>query len=75
MFYYIISTTYQKIGDLLCSVHISGLSHSPIGCRKKKVQQILITPLQCMNLFFSVKDIKFFKVALTFIILDFSILW
>ena len=28
MFYYIISTTYQKIGDLFCPVHISGLSHS-----------------------------------------------
>ena len=28
IFYYIISTTYQKIGDLFCSVHISGLSHS-----------------------------------------------
>ena len=24
----IISTTYQKIGDLFCLVHISGLSHS-----------------------------------------------
>ena len=23
-FYYIISTTYQKIGDLFCTVHISG---------------------------------------------------
>ena len=28
MFYYIISATYQKIGDLFCPVHISGLSHS-----------------------------------------------
>ena len=28
MFYYIFSTTYQKIGDLFCPVHISGLSHS-----------------------------------------------
>ena len=28
MFYYIISTTYQKIGDLFCPVHNSGLSHS-----------------------------------------------
>jgi hypothetical protein len=28
MFYNIISTTYQKIGDLFCPVHISGLSHS-----------------------------------------------
>ena len=28
MFYYIISTTYQKIGDLFSHVHISGLSHS-----------------------------------------------
>ena len=28
MFYYIISTTYQKIGDLSCHVHISGLSPS-----------------------------------------------
>jgi hypothetical protein len=28
MFYYIISTTYQKIGDLFCPVHISELSHS-----------------------------------------------
>ena len=28
MFYYIISTTYKKIGNLFCSVHISGLSHS-----------------------------------------------
>ena len=28
MFYYIISPTYQKIGDLFCPVHISGLSHS-----------------------------------------------
>ena len=27
IFYYIISTTYQKIRDLFCSVHISGLSH------------------------------------------------
>ena len=27
-FYYIISTTCQKIGDLFCSVHIFGLSHS-----------------------------------------------
>ena len=27
MFYYIISTTYQKIGELYCPVHISGLSH------------------------------------------------
>ena len=26
MFYYVISTTYQKIGDLFCPVHISGLS-------------------------------------------------
>ena len=26
--YYIISTTYQKIGDLFCPVHISGLLHS-----------------------------------------------
>ena len=24
-FYHIISTTYQKIGDLFCPVHISGL--------------------------------------------------
>ena len=30
MFYYIISTTYQKIGDLFCPVYISGLSHSVI---------------------------------------------
>ena len=28
MFYYIISTTYQKIWDLFCPVHIFGLSHS-----------------------------------------------
>ena len=28
IFYYIISTTYKKIGDLFCPVHISGLSHS-----------------------------------------------
>jgi hypothetical protein len=28
MFSYIISTTYQKIGDLFCPAHISGLSHS-----------------------------------------------
>ena len=28
MFYYNISTTYQKIGDLFCLVHIYGLSHS-----------------------------------------------
>ena len=28
MLYNIISTTYQKIGDLFCPVHISGLSHS-----------------------------------------------
>ena len=28
MFYYIISTTYQKIGDLFWPVHISRLSHS-----------------------------------------------
>ena len=28
MFYYIISTTYKKIGDLFCPVHISGLSHN-----------------------------------------------
>ena len=26
--YYIISTTYKKIGDLFCPVHIPGLSHS-----------------------------------------------
>ena len=31
MFYHIISTTYKKIGNLFCSVHISGLSHSVIG--------------------------------------------
>ena len=30
VFYYIISTTYQKIGDLFCSVYIFGLSHSVI---------------------------------------------
>ena len=28
MFYYIISTTYQKIGVLFCPVHIFGVSHS-----------------------------------------------
>ena len=28
MFIYIITTTYQKIGDQFCLVHISGLSHS-----------------------------------------------
>ena len=28
MLYYIISITYQKIGDLFCLVHIYGLSHS-----------------------------------------------
>ena len=28
MFYHIISATYQKIGDLFCPVHISGLLHS-----------------------------------------------
>jgi hypothetical protein len=28
IFYCIISTTYQKIGDLFCPVHISGFSHS-----------------------------------------------
>ena len=28
IFYYIISTTYQKIGDLFCPVHISGISYS-----------------------------------------------
>ena len=27
MFYCTISTTYQRIGDLFCPVHISGLSH------------------------------------------------
>ena len=27
-FYYYISTTYQKIGDLFCPDHISGLLHS-----------------------------------------------
>ena len=31
MFYYIITTTYQKIGDLFCPVPISGLSHSVIS--------------------------------------------
>ena len=30
MFYYIISTTYQKIGDLFSPVDISGFSHSVI---------------------------------------------
>ena len=30
MFYYIISTKYQKIGDLFCLAHIYGLSHSVI---------------------------------------------
>ena len=28
MFYYIISPTYQKIGDLFCPAHISGLSNN-----------------------------------------------
>ena len=28
MFYYIISTIYQEIGDLFCHVHTFGLSHS-----------------------------------------------
>ena len=28
MFYYILSSTYQKIGDLFCSVHFSGFSNS-----------------------------------------------
>ena len=28
LIYYIISTTYQKIRDLFCPAHISGLSHS-----------------------------------------------
>jgi hypothetical protein len=28
LFYYLISTTNQKIGDLFCPVHISGLSQS-----------------------------------------------
>ena len=28
MFYYIISNTYKKNGDLFCFVHISGHSHS-----------------------------------------------
>ena len=32
MFYYVIRTTYQKIGDLFCPVHISGLSHSVCSC-------------------------------------------
>ena len=31
MFYYIISTTYKKLGDLFCPIHISGLSHSVTG--------------------------------------------
>ena len=31
IFYYLISTTYQKIGDLFCPVHISGLSHSVVS--------------------------------------------
>ena len=31
MFFCNISTTYQKIGDLFCPVHISGLSHSVIS--------------------------------------------
>ena len=32
MFYYIISTICQKIGDLFCLDNISGLSHSVILC-------------------------------------------
>ena len=27
IFYYIISTTFQKIGDLFCPLHTSGFSH------------------------------------------------
>ena len=33
MFYYIITTKYQKIGELFCPVHISGLLHS-VGSKR-----------------------------------------
>ena len=38
MFYNIISTTYQKIGDLFCPANISGLSHS---VSKRKMMMML----------------------------------
>ena len=43
MFYYIISTTYQKIGDLFCPVHISGLSHSVDKAPKTLSDAICLT--------------------------------
>ena len=37
MFYYTISTTYQKIGDVFCSVHFSGLSHGVLSQFHRKI--------------------------------------
>ena len=41
MFYYIINTTYQNIGDLFCPVHISGPSHS-VKARKLNINVSLV---------------------------------
>ena len=42
LFYYIISTTYQKIGYLFCPVHISGLSRIEIvlTCDESRTSQL-----------------------------------
>ena len=39
MFYYIITTTYQKTRNLFCTVYISGLLHSNNAWQKKILEQ------------------------------------
>ena len=45
--YYIISTTYQKIGDLFWSVHISGLHMTKTICRNTVPNGIIHCGSQC----------------------------
>ena len=44
MMYYIISTTYQKTGDLVCPVHCSGLLHSVKGMLLQKLFHYIMLP-------------------------------
>ena len=52
VFYYIVTTTYQKIWDLFCSVHISGLSRSvkAVHFSKKKMLILVRNSITHLNL-------------------------
>ena len=70
MFYYIISTTYQKIGDLFCPIHISGLR---TVCREVSSVEQDTTDCEYLACFQPKKVLKSFKKIITEILCNFLV--